>query len=244
MPSITEMLFALNLDKEIVGVTTNCNYPPAALSKEKVGREVMSVEKIVSLNPDLVVMMGSAQKNDIGILKKHKLPVYVIDPNNVDGVINSMSKLGVVNNRQNAAYKIEKWMERKLAWAQDKIAKSGQKPKSALVVVGYNPLIVASSRSFIGDIVKRAGCRNIVDTSAPYPPYSFEELLRRNPDIIVMPKGVVNDGKNIYNDIRWRILSAVKNKQILFIDADIISRPGPRVVNAIEQISRFAYHLE
>lgn len=244
MPSITEMLFALNLDDEVAGVTTNCNYPKAAEGKEKVGREVMNVEKIMALKPDLVVMLGSAQKNDIGILKKRKLPVYVIDPHSVNGIMVSLQKLGVANNRQNSAYKTIQWMKRKLEWVNAEIHKSKRKAPSAAVIVGYNPLVVAGPNSFIGDVLKKAGCRNIVYSSVAYPPYSFEELIRRKPDVLVIPKGVVKGEKAIYNDSRWNKLSAVKNYRVLFIDADIISRPGPRVVTAIEKIANFAYKLE
>jgi iron complex transport system substrate-binding protein len=242
MPSITEMLFALNLDNEVVGVTTNCNHPRGALQKEKVGRETMNLEKIVSLNPDLVVMLASAQKTDIERLKKNKLPVYVINPNSINGIINSLRKLGVACNRQNSASRIIQWMNRKLLWVEAKIEEENAVKPKAMVVVGNNPLVVAGPNSFIGDIVRRAGCLNIVSSNIHYPTYSFEALIKQNPDVIVVSKTVVKDEKDIYNDKRWKNLKAVKENRVLFIDSDIISRPGPRAVLAVEQIAGFAYN--
>src|SRR3989338_7063207 len=93
MPSITEMLFALKLGDRIVGVTNNCNYPPEALKKEKIGGFFLNLEKIVSLKPDLVIMIEDAQKRDIARFKKFGLPVYTINPRNVADVMAELVKL-------------------------------------------------------------------------------------------------------------------------------------------------------
>ena len=75
IPSITEMLFAIGAGDRVVGVTLNCNYPPAAQKIEKVGREMMNIEKIISLEPDLVIALKSAQARDIDKMQKKKLPL-------------------------------------------------------------------------------------------------------------------------------------------------------------------------
>lgn len=258
MPSITEMLFAIGLDKRIVGVTLNCNYPPAALRKEKVGREVMNVEKIISLKPDLVVMLKSAQPSEIEKLKKRGLPrqagglpVMTIDPQTVHGVMTAIIELGKATGNNQQAEKLVAQMQarlgkvrRAMGRVQDSPArqKIAQRESRVLVIVGVNPLVVVGGNNFIADIIKTAGAKNVAaKLRGPYPQYSFEQLVKDDPDAVIVVKNVVLGEKEIYNDKRLQKLRAVQNKRVLVIDADIISRPGPRVVDAVEIIANFLY---
>jgi len=243
MPSITEMLYALNLENKIVGVTTNCNYPRYAKNKEKVGGFFLNLEKIVSLKPDLIVMLEDAQKVDIEKLKERGLPVYTINPHTVDEVMGSLLELGKVTGREKEAQKLAREMRLKISAVRPKIFGIEfilRRPR-VLVVVGYNPLIVAGGGTFIDDVVKCAGGRNISASSAvAYPQFSFEALLNENPDYIILADDILKP-KDFRADRRWQGLEAVKQGRVLFIDADILSRPGPRVVLAIEEIAEFIH---
>lgn len=254
LPSITEMLFVLELDDRIVGVTTNCNYPPEAKKKEKIGRFILNLEKIVSLKPDLVVMLEDAQKKDIKRFKEFGLNVYTINPKSVNDVMNSLKDLGKITGQKKQAQKVVNQMKARLSKVKKQVRahrpglaevlrvwKPKQKGRKALVVVGYDPLIVAGGGTFIDDILKHAGVKNLAYRSrAAYPQYSFEQLVKENPPYIIIAQGLVSE-KQLKRDRRWKALDAIKNDQILFIDADIISRPGPRVVEVIEQIAEFIY---
>jgi iron complex transport system substrate-binding protein len=256
MPNITEILFAIGLESRIVGVTLNCNYPAAAQKKEKVGRETINVEKVISLKPDLVVMQGSEQPREIEKLKKRNLPVKVINPQTVDGVMAAILELGRVTGNSRQAGKVVAKMQERLKKVQSPKSKVQSSPGGlrttnhesrttshaprVLVIVGVNPLVVAGGNNFIDDVVKTAGAQNAAaQLKAPYPQYSFEQLVRDDPDAVIVAKNVVLGEKEIYNDKRWQKLRAVKNKQVLVIDADTISRPGPRVIDAIEEIAGF-----
>jgi iron complex transport system substrate-binding protein len=239
MPSITEMLFALGLDDRIVGVTTNCNYPPAALEKEKIGGFFLNLEKIVSLKPDLVVMLEDAQKRDIQKLKEFGLPVYTVNPNSVIEVMGALVELGEVTGTKEKAEKVIDGMKKRILAVEAKVR--DLPPKKVLLIVGYKPLIVVGGGSFIDDVLRYAGAENIAgQAKAAYPQYSFEKLLDDNPDYLIIPEGVV-ERKEIEEDSRWQSLDAVKNARILFISADVLSRPGPRVVEAIEEIAEFIH---
>jgi iron complex transport system substrate-binding protein len=239
MPSITEMLFALELDDRIVGVTTNCNYPPEALKKEKVGGFFLNLEKIVSLKPDLIVMLEDAQKRDIQKLKDFGLPVYTVNPNTVIEVMGTLVELGEVTGTEKKAGAVVEEMKRRILAVESKVKDLSQ--NKVLVIVGYQPLIVVGGESFIDDVLRCAQAENIAgQAKAAYPQYSFEKLLDNNPDYIIIPEGVV-ERKEIEADSRWQSLEAVKNGQILFINADVLSRPGPRVVEAIEEIAEFIH---
>lgn len=232
MPSITEMLFALDLGDRVVGVTTNCNYPPEALKKEKVGGFFLNLEKVVSLKPDLIIMLEDAQKREIKRFKDYGLPVYTINPHTVAEVMNSLLELGKVTGKEKKAKVLVAGMRRRLRIVVLK------RPR-VLAVVGYNPLIVGGGGTFIDDVINYAGAENITGKAkAAYPQYSFEKLLEENPEYIIIPEGVVKR-EEIERDNRWQSLKAVKNNKILFINADILSRPGPRVVEAVEEIAKF-----
>jgi iron complex transport system substrate-binding protein len=240
IPSITEMLFALDLGERVVGVTTNCNYPPAALKKEKIGGFALNLEKIVSLKPDLVFMLEDAQKPDIAKLKNFGLAVYTINPHNLEEVLESLLKIGKVTGKEKKARALGAKMKIKIASLQPETGGlSGvlKRPR-VLVIVGANPLIVVGGGTYIDDIVKQAGGQNIAGQArVAYPQYSFEKLLNEDPDFLVISGGALKQ-EEIGRDDRWQRLRAVRNNRILFINSDIISRPGPRVVEAIEALAQ------
>jgi len=244
MPSITEMLFAIGIEDKIVGVTENCNYPEEAKKIEKVGRVKMNLEKIVSLKPDLIIMLGGAQEEDIKKFRKFGLPVFIIDPEDVEGIMYSFTKLGMVTNKPHAAYKITNWMERRLKWTEVRIKNADKKKPTVFVEICHKPLMTASKNTLINDIIELAGGENIAYwVKGKYPEYSLEKLIKKDPDVIIIPKQNVKNESVIYNDSRWQKLTAVRNKRVLFIDADIISRPTSRVIIAIEKIAEFLYQF-
>ncbi|MCX5726707.1 MAG: cobalamin-binding protein [Candidatus Saganbacteria bacterium] len=242
MPSITEMLFAMGLEGKIAGVTEHCNYPEAAKKITKVGRDKMNIEAMVNLKPDLVVMLGSAQADDIRKARKFGLPVYVIDPKSVNGIMFSFNKLGTATGRPNASYSVNERMKRKLDWIAVRIKQYRKRRPSVFVEIWHRPLTSASGGTFIDDVIRLSGGINIArEAKGEYPQFSIEKLIKIDPDAIIIPEKNIRSQAEIYNDFMWSKLKAVKNKKVLFIDADIISRPGPRVVSAIEKIMEFIY---
>ncbi len=244
MPSVTEMLFALDLGDRVVGVTTNCNYPPAAKSKEKIGGFFINLERVVSLKPDLVIMVEGAQKRDIERFKKYGLPIHTINPRNVVDVMDELVKLGNKMGQERVAAALVSKMKARLAAVQPggfSLELILRKRPKVLTIVGNNPLIVVGGGAFIDDIMKQAGVENIAGGSkAAYPQFSFETLLKENPEYLIIPSGTIAKSE-IGREPRWQKLAAVRENKILFIDADILSRPGPRVVEAVEAIAHFIY---
>jgi iron complex transport system substrate-binding protein len=238
----------------VVGVTTNCNFPPEAKGKQKIGGFFLNLEKVVSLKPDLVIMQEDAQQKDIKRFKDFGLPVYTINPRSVEDVIDSLVELGRKTGAEKEARTLAAKKRARINSVEARVKNykpslldvlqlwsPKTKQRKALVIVGFNPLIVAGGGTFIDDILKHAGVENVAERSkAAYPQYSFEKLVEENPPYIIIAKGLVTKGQ-IEREKRWRGLDAVKEHRILFIDQDIISRPGPRVIYAIEKIAEFVY---
>lgn len=254
MPSITEMLYALSLEARVVGVTSNCNYPPEAKNKNIIGGFFLNLETIVSLKPDLVVMSGDLQNKDVERFKKFGLPVLTINPKTIDGVMESLIALGEKTGTQERAKDVVGEMQEKLhsieAQTKEyrpsivdvlKLWNPAEKQRKALVIVGLNPLVVAGGETFIDDILKRAAIENVAaPAKAVYPQYSFEKLVAENPQYIIIPDGLIKQ-EEIKKSNRWRSLEAVRKNRILFINEDLLSRPGPRVVEAVAKIANFVY---
>ncbi|MFA5112864.1 MAG: ABC transporter substrate-binding protein [Candidatus Margulisiibacteriota bacterium] len=231
IPSATEMLFALGLGDRVVGVTTNCNYPPEAAKKEKVGALTLNLEKVVSLKPDLVVMLADAQPREIERLRAFGLPVFTIEPRTVAGVEEALLRLGAVTGATREAAELVGSMQERLeslAPPENDLRAVLRRPR-VLVIVGYEPLIVAGGGTFIDDILGRAGVENLAAPArGAYPHFSLERLLKERPDYIIVPAGVVRRGE-LEKRGEW---------SVIYLNPDIVSRPGPRVVEAVEAIAR------
>lgn len=233
MPSITETLYALGLSDRIVGVTTNCNYPPEAKDKEKIGQMTVNLEKIVSLQPDLIIMLSDAQAHDIWRLKSRGLPVVTVNPHSVADVLDSILYIGSVTGTTYEARRLTANLNYRLSqvdWRKKEVA------SAVFVMVGYKPLVTCGKNTFVSDIVKRAGGENIVQSGSEYPQINFEELYRLNPDVLIIPKGLLSE-EELRSDRKLSRIPAVMNGKILWIDPDILFRPGPRVIDAVEEIS-------
>ncbi|MFA6431096.1 MAG: cobalamin-binding protein [Candidatus Margulisiibacteriota bacterium] len=243
MPSITEILYAIGAEKQIVGVTNNCNYPPQAKKKEKIGGFFLNLEKIISLKPTLILMSDGEQSRDIEKLKKYGFNVKSINPKNVEDVLKSIIYIGKEVGKEGRANSLVSDLRYRLTRAKPNASFKdivSKRPK-VLVMVGYNPIIVAGGKTFVDNIIKLSGAENICGSDlAPYPQISFEKLVNEDPEYLIIPKGVVSK-KEIDNDGRWKKLAAIRSEKILFINPDILSRTGPRVVDAVEEISKFIY---
>lgn len=242
MPSITEMLFSINLGGKIIGVTEFCDYPEEAKKIPKIGRDKINLEKGVSLEADLIVMLGDAQQKDIERFRKFNQPVFVINPHTIRDVFADYDKLGIITGNSHAAYKITEWMKRKINWKEAQ-AKSSRyyNTWTAMVLVSKRPVVVAGKDNFIDDMLRTIGVRNVINSNEPYPTLGKEQILTLDPDIIITTTDIAKKPQDIYNDSKFKKTKAGINKRVLVLDPDIISRPGPRLVNGLEEMFNFIY---
>jgi iron complex transport system substrate-binding protein len=247
LPSITETLFALDLGDKIVGVTTNCDYPIAAKKKEKIGGFFLNLEKVAALKPDLVILQEGIQLREIQRFTSFGLPVFTLpEPRKIDDVLDGIIKIGEVTGQKRKAGRVVGNLRYRLSLIQPQ--KRGldlilQRPR-VLVIVGYQPLVAAGGGTLIDDLVQKVGLQNVAGGSrTPYPQYSFEQLLKDDPEYIIIPAGLVKE-EEIKNSPRWQSLVAVRNNKILIIDPAILARSGPRIVEALEIIAKFINEKE
>jgi iron complex transport system substrate-binding protein len=235
-PSLTEILFLLGADSSVVGVTDYCDYPAEAKLKAKIGGMLNpNVEQILALQPDLVMMSGSGNmRSDYDRLTSAGTTVFVSYPQSVGAVLASITTIGELTGRRQRADSIAAFLGQR---RQHLVAEaSSKKTQTVLVILSLNPLIAIGPKTFLNELVTLANGRNVVqDSSTAYPVLSREEVLRRQPDVIVATNDIVRSVDDILSPYpEWKMLTAVRNKHVAVINASIISRPGPRIVDGLE----------
>ncbi len=245
-PSTTEILFALGLDDEVVGVSTYCDWPLKAKSKEKIGDfSQVNIEKILSLKPDYIFSTGLEQAGIVGELRRLKLQVYVADPMNFKELINSIRDIAKITGKVKESQVLIKNMENELEEVSSKVRLIAESKKQRVFIEIWNdPLTTAGKGSFVDELITLAGGINIAsDTKRAYSIFSEEEVINRNPDCIILtymdPK---EPRKLIGGRFGWSQIKAVKNNRLYNdIGTDLLLRPGPRVVQGVKEIYKRLY---
>jgi iron complex transport system substrate-binding protein len=240
-PNITEILFSLGLDEEIVGVSLHCNFPEQTKKKIQVGSYInLDFEKITSLKPDLIIATGAGNTRDmVDRLGKLGFQTYVIYPKNFEDILRSIAHIGQVVNREREARRIIEGM-RKRSQRVIELTKDLPRPK-VFIQIGDAPMVTVGKGSFADDLIRLAGGENIAGKEKEvYPRFGMEEILKRSPEVIVIssmnPKG---DYQKIFQEwTRWKTLPAVKNGRLHLIDSDLLDRPSPRIIDGLEELAR------
>lgn len=245
-PSSTEILFALKLDEEIIGVTDFCDYPKEAQKKEKVGGfSNPNIEKIISLNPDLVILYKSFPKEIFNQLTQvlPKTNFIVLDPKNFEDVLNNILLLGKITGKEREAQYIYSNMLRRLKTIERKLIPIKTKLK-VLFLLWNDPFISCSPKTFVGDLLKKLKVENIVEKEEPeYPVLSIEYILQKNPDIIIIGEMSGISMESIIKKPEFSNISAVKNKKVFYINDDLVFRPGPRLIDGLEALYKIIYGI-
>lgn len=244
-PSITETLFALGLDSSVAGVTDYCDYPPSAKLKARVGGIMdPDIERIVSLRPDLVFMSGSGNmKSDYDKLTSFGIAVFVSYPHTIEDIFKSISDIGILTSTMPRADSFLRELRfRKSALVNQAAAKP---KRSVLMLLSLSPIVAIGAGTFLDEMITLANGENIAHTTTTaYPLLSREEILRRQPDVIIATSDIVHSSSDILSTYpEWKTLSAIRNKRVGIVDASIVSRPGPRIIDGLEAIVK-AVHDE
>ncbi len=244
--STTEILFALGLDEEVVGVSSYCKYPGKAKEKARVGDfSRPNIEAIVALRPDYVFCTGLEQAPVVLALQRLKMPVYVADPQTIDELFASIRDIGAITGKSaNAAALIER-MRREIeeVRVKTKAIAPGMRVR-VYVEIWHEPLITAGKGSFVDELIALAGGVNIGSSlPRPYSAVSPETVIRGNPGCIIL---AYMDEKMPLEVVRarfgWDTIDAVKNKRVYNdIDPDTLLRPGPRITEGLKALYHTLY---
>lgn len=247
IPSNTEILYALGLDEEIVGVSDFDNYPEEAATKEKIGGVEFNVEKIISLDPDLVLAHQSALGTwDAGLtqLRDAGIQVYTVtNAETFDATYETIEEIGKVTDTSDEANQIVSDMKAKVQEVQEKTATVESK-KKVLVEISPEPEIYSpAGNTIMNEMLTLINAENVVGDLEGWIKMDPEEIVKRNPDVILTTYGAYTpDSTNsVLNRNGFADVTAIKNKAVTDVDADITGRMGPRLAEGLEVLAKAIY---
>lgn len=230
-PSATEVVFALGLGDQVVGVTTNCNYPPEAGLKDKVGDYNLSFEKIMALKPNLVIGASSFTDAAAEPLRRAGIPYFAIAQASFSDLLESVYALGVLFDKEPEAEAIVASFN---AAVQEAKARSGGSRTRVFWAQWNEPLSTVGPGNFHHDLMQLAGGDNIAaDIGLPYGQFSEEVLAERQPDVILVPNTDIAQ----WIERRFPALPAVRNHRVHVFSSDESARPGPRLPVALTALA-------
>jgi len=247
-PSNTEILYALGLEDRVVGVTEYCDYPEAAKEKPKIGGySTVDIEKVVEIQPDLILAANIHKKEVIPELERLGLTVLTLDPKTIDQVLEAINLIGKFTGKTEEASKLISEMQARIKAITDKTETipEAERPR-VFYILWHDPLRTVSAETRIHELITKAGGINIAsDLEGGYPTISLEAVLMANPQVIIAGSGH-GSGKDApfqfaLTEPRLAEVEARKQGRVYEIDSDLTSRPGPRIVDGLEKLAQFIH---
>ena len=229
-PAMTEILFSLGAQDHLVGITTFCDYPEATKNLYKVGDfSHPSLERIVSLKPDLVIVNLPEQTSIKNTLEKLKINVFVSSPKSLNDIYYEIGAMGKILKKEKTADSLIHYMHANL---QPTVSK---RRKVVYVEISPRPIVTIGRENFLNELIDMAGAINIfADLNQEYPVVAQEEVIRRNPEIIIL----LHPG-DIKDRVGWMKISATRNNMVFKnFNQDYLMRPGPRLVLGFKELNR------
>ena len=241
-PANTEIAFAIGAGDKLVAGTTYDDYPAAAKALPKLGDfQSPSVEKIVSFQPDLVLAAGGIQSGLRAKLENLGVKVFVVDPSTLDGVYADLTALGQLMGVPDKATTRRCRHEAARRRRSSRRSPACRKP-TVFVEIYSKPLMTAGKATFIDNLVSLAGGTNVGDAAGSgFPSFSSEVLLKDNPDVYIATTGSMASPGQIAKRSGYDGLKAVQNGRVYVIDDNLLVRPGPRLVDGLEQLAQMIH---
>jgi ABC-type Fe3+-hydroxamate transport system substrate-binding protein len=244
-PNLTEIIYAVGAGPRLVGNTTFCDYPEEARHVPKVGDTLHpSIERIIALRPQLILVSTASQLESFTRqLDEQNIAVYITDPHDLEGVFQSIQAIGELVDERERAGSLVSALRSRATSIEERVG--NRKPLSVFYQLSAEPLYTAGRDSFITDLVRRAGGVSVTaDVPGAWPRYSDEAALAARPEAVIMATGD-SMGAQANAEVAGPLMRspAVLNKRVYKINGDYLSRPGPRLVDGLEQMAR-ALHPE
>jgi iron complex transport system substrate-binding protein len=243
-PSITEIVFALDQGHRLQGVTTYSDFPPEAVKLPRVGSYVhLDLEKIVALKPDLCIAIKDGNPQVVAQrLESLKIPVYAVNPNNLETIMHTVLEIGTLLNAEARADQLVQNMDLRIEKVKSLAAKATYRP-GIFFQNRVSPIVSVGTHTFIHELIVIAGGTNLAAGPIPYPRYSRENVLALSPEIIIitsMARSAVFEKVKAEWE-KWPNMPAVRNQRIYLEDSNFFDRPTHRLVDGLELLIRLIH---
>jgi iron complex transport system substrate-binding protein len=238
VPSITDDVFSLGAAEDVVAVSDYVKYPAEARNKPSVGSIISpSIESIISLHPDLVLGMPHVnQQTTLDQIQRLGVPVFLVDPHGIAGILRSVVSLGQATHREVQAATLVSGLEQRIAAVHDRVR--DKRTISIFMPVSFDPIITIGKGAFITEIIAAAGGRSITDDLDQEWPYmSMEAVVARAPEALLLTRGGRMSVDSLKDRPGWDVLPAVRARRVYFID-ERMELPSPVAIDALEDLAR------
>lgn len=246
-PNVTEILFALGLENKIIGVTRFCNYPQQAQTKNRIGGMIdPDLEKIIELQPDLIIAFRGNPLRLVRRLKDLELPVFVLEEGTtLQSVFVLIHKIGQITRKEKTAEDLVARLRDHFKRIETSLKHVENRPEVFINLYGKS-LWTCGNKSFLNDLVMKAKGVNVAgDIPRSWFSYNREELIHQNPEYIV----VISKSDADFLEVKtWftkeshlESIQAVQRGNIYFLNEDLITRPGPRLFQALDQLAKILH---
>ncbi len=244
----SEILGALHVDSRVIAVDNYTDYPPDMAAKQKItdASGNANVEEIVALQPDLVLSYGGETKTTDSKLEQAGIQVVDLPALDLDGSLTEIQVIGQLVHAESAANALVASMKAKIAAVKKAVA--GAPLVTVYMEVGYTPPppFAYGGGSYGDTLITDAGGINIFHNQTAnggYPEVSSESIIAANPQVIILTGGPQYSGTpaSVAQRPGWSVISAVKNHRVYALNPDIVQRPGPRIVEALEEIAKLLH---
>lgn len=239
-PSITEIVFALGEGNRLKGVTQHCDFPAEARALPQVGSYVhLDLERIVALKPDLCIAVRDGNpRHVVDKLEELGIPVYAVDPRNLDTAVNTVLELGQLLGATPRAEALADSMRSRIERVKMSAARADQRPR-VFFQIGIAPIVSAGDNTVIHELITMAGGNNLAAGSLPYPRFSREQVVALRPEVLIITSMTkeqdLDQVRNAWQ--QYDSLPAVRNGRIFVVDANLFDRPTPRLIDGLETLA-------
>lgn len=238
VPSVTDAVFTIGAGDDVVAVSDFVKYPEEATKKPSVGSIANpSMEMILSLDPDL--LLGMPRQNQQGVLDQFAhmgVPVYLVDPHGISGILHSVTSLGQAIGREQRATALVDKLQQRIAAVSASVR--GKPVVSIFMPVSYDPVITIGKGAFITDIIEVAGGHSITtDLDQEWPHISMEAVITRAPQALLMMRGGKITPEILKTRPGWETLPAVRSGRVYYVDKRV-SFPSPVAIDALEDLAK------
>ena len=244
-PAETESLYAIGLDEQIVGVSDYDDYPEQVKDKPKMGSlYTPNAEAIIAAEPDIVFTGISMDEAAVQKLRDLGIVIFKTDPKTIEDVMKNIEVYGQITNHQAQAQEVIEKMKADVKEVQDKVASIADDQKKQ-VYVEFSPGWTVGKGEFMDEVITLAGGVNVAGDAEGWYEISEENIIAANPDVILYASDVVDNDQTLDQIIKardgWNEIAAIKNEQVISINANLLSRPGPRVTEGLKEVAKAIY---
>jgi len=243
-PNITEIIFAIGQEHRLKGVTMYSDYPPKAAKLPMVGSYVhLDLERIVALKPDLCIAISDGNPKVVAQrLESLKIPVYAVDPRDLNTIMETIIEIGKLLNANKQAKLLVQNMRFRIQRVKSLVAKTAHRPR-VFSQIGISPIVSIGTNTFMHELIILAGGINLAAGPVSYPRFSLEQVLALSPEVIIITSmaraAIFEKVKSEWN--KWPDLPAVRDKRIFLENSNLFDRPTPRLVDGLELLIRLIH---